>query len=64
MTKKRKIRVSDSGKERRVANPSGLYVRNAAPAEDGEPETEPTKRKPSLPPVRFLEKKQIAGEWM
>jgi hypothetical protein len=63
MTRKRKIRVSDAGKERRTS-PSGLYVRNAAPVETDEPEAEPTKRKPSLPPIRFLEKKQIAGEWM
>jgi hypothetical protein len=64
MTRKRKIRVSDAGKERRVSNPSGLYVRNVSPTEADEPETEPVKGKPSLPTLRFLEKKQIAGEWL
>ena len=56
-------RKSRAGRER---HRSGLCVRNVAPPADDDIEHAPPRRAPgiSLPPVRFLEKKKIAGEWI
>ena len=56
-------RKSRAGRER---HKSGLCVRTIAPPADDDIEHAPPRGAPgiSLPPVRFLKKKKIAGEWI
>jgi hypothetical protein len=74
-TNKRSCRHSDAGRDKQTRNsragqdrhPSGNYVRKVAPptdAHEDEPAPHRAAKPVSLPRVKFLERKQIAGEWI
>ena len=71
MTKKRACRLSETGRDRSrrngragaAAHRSGNYVRRMAPAE-AEPAPHQTQKPVTVPRVKFLERSQIAGEWV
>jgi hypothetical protein len=74
-TNKRSRRHSDAGRDKQARNsragqdrhPSGNYVRKIAPPTDAhEDELAPqrTAEPVSVPRIKSLERKQIAGEWI
>lgn len=61
MARERKSRAG------RHMHPSGNHVRKIAPptdAHEGEPTPHHTAKSVSVPRVKLLERKQIAGEWI